>query len=269
MKILKIALLILSLVMIMTSCSKKQTSSEATDETTGETTSSNVVVDGYELQIEYYSELLTSLQDDMSELKADKFMLEANYKAEIEELKKEIDELKKSSSSGTNSGSSAGTNNGTSGGTNSGTSGGTNSGNTTNGNVDHNVYPEQFDPTATELLYKYEVINKKLTITEYIGNKLSAKIPQTVDGISIRKIGDDAFKNSNLQSVVIADGIEEIGWFAFWGCSSLKSIEIPPSVTLVGYGAFEYCSPSLTIICEKGSYIDIYAQSWGIRVEYK
>ena len=240
MKILKMALLILSLALIMSACSKKQASSETANETIG----SNLLIDSYELQIKYYSELLTSLQDDLSELKADKFMLEYNYKAEIEALKQEIDGLKQHSNSGTSGGNSQ------------------------NGNDNHDVYPEQLEPTVREDLYKYEVIDQKMTLTEYIGDRTSIKIPQAADGVKISKIGDDAFKSSAVQEVVISNGIEEIGWFAFSGCSSLKTIEIPSSVASVGYGAFEYCSPSLTIICEKGSYIDIYAQSWGIRVEY-
>lgn len=236
MKVIKIAFLILSLTLIMSSCSKNEESRE--------TTSSNLIIDSYELQIKYYSELLTSLQNDLSELKADKFMIECSYKAEIEALKQEIDGLKQHSSSGTSDGNSQ------------------------NGSDNRDVYPEDFSQTSVDVLYEYEVIDQKLTITEYLGDKVSIEISRAVDGINIAKIGDEAFKNSAVQSVVIPDGIEEIGWFAFFGCASLKTIKIPSSVTSVGYGAFDYCSPTLTIICEKGSYIDSYAQSWGLRVEY-
>lgn len=236
MKIIKITLLILSFAVIMSSCSKKQQNNEPID--------SNLIIDNYEIQIKYYTELLTSLQNDLSELKADKFMLECSYKSEIEALKQEIDGLRQHSNSGTSGGNSQ------------------------NGNDNHDVYPEDFGQTSLEVLYKYEVIDQKLTITEYIGSKTSIQIPALKNDIKVFGIGDEAFKNSSLQDVVIANGVEEIGWFAFSGCASLKSIKIPSSVTSVGYGAFQYCSPSLTIICEKGSYIDTYAQSWGIRVEY-
>ena len=236
MKIIKIALLILSLALVMSSCSKKEQNNESNN--------SNLIIDSYELQIKYYTELLTSLQNDLSDLKADKFILECSYKSEIEVLKQEIDRLKPHSNSGTSGGNSQ------------------------NGNDKYDVYPEEFEQTTLEALYRYEVIDQKLTITEYTGNKASIQISAFSNGIKVLAIGDDAFKNSAVQSIVIPDGVEEIGWFAFSGCASLQSIKIPSSVTSVGYGAFQYCSPSLTIICEKGSYIDSYAQSWGIRVEY-
>jgi len=39
---------------------------------------------------------------------------------------------------------------------------------------------------------------------------------------------------SNLSSVTISTGVEEIGKAAFWGCSQLTSIIIPDSVTTIG-----------------------------------
>jgi hypothetical protein len=48
---------------------------------------------------------------------------------------------------------------------------------------------------------------------------------------------------------------------------ALSEITIPTSVTDIGYGAFDHCSHSLTIICEKDSYIEAYATSWGIKAE--
>ncbi|MBQ5648141.1 MAG: leucine-rich repeat protein, partial [Alistipes sp.] len=64
--------------------------------------------------------------------------------------------------------------------------------------------------------------------------------------------------NANLISNTYADGqgvmvfdkpITEIGWVAFKGCSSLKSITIGNSVTSIGYEAFSGCTSlkSITI----------------------
>ncbi|MCH5147855.1 MAG: leucine-rich repeat domain-containing protein [Clostridiales bacterium] len=45
-------------------------------------------------------------------------------------------------------------------------------------------------------------------------------------------------KNSKIPS----DGsVDNIGYYAFYGCRELKNIEIPDSVTYIGQGAFAYC----------------------------
>ena len=47
---------------------------------------------------------------------------------------------------------------------------------------------------------------------------------------------------NEIKSVVIEDGVTNIGFSAFEVCSSLTSITIPDSVTSIGEGAFEECS---------------------------
>ena len=47
---------------------------------------------------------------------------------------------------------------------------------------------------------------------------------------------------------------------AFQNCSKLKYVRIPPTVTSISDTAFMNC-PNLTIICDKGSYADTWAQS--------
>ncbi|MCQ2198955.1 MAG: leucine-rich repeat domain-containing protein [Paludibacteraceae bacterium] len=44
------------------------------------------------------------------------------------------------------------------------------------------------------------------------------------------------------QNTVIPNSVTTIGEWAFWGCTSLTSIEIPNSVTTIGMGAFSDCS---------------------------
>ena len=62
----------------------------------------------------------------------------------------------------------------------------------------------------------------------------------------VTNIGTCAFCSCNsLMSVTIPSSVTSIGFYAFYGCSSLASITIPNSVTVIGPSAFEDCD-SLT-----------------------
>ena len=72
--------------------------------------------------------------------------------------------------------------------------------------------------------------------------------PRSPEGDLVTRIGERAFSNcSDINSVVIPDGVVEIGEDSFSYCSSLTSVFIPESVTRIGNGAFCGCS-SLTSI---------------------
>lgn len=52
------------------------------------------------------------------------------------------------------------------------------------------------------------------------------------------------YGDKNIKKVIIKDGVKNIGGHAFERCSRLESIEIPNSVTEIGWGAFKDCSLS-------------------------
>lgn len=59
------------------------------------------------------------------------------------------------------------------------------------------------------------------------------------EGVKI--IDEGAFNNNTaLQSIDIPDSVTKIGYYAFGECTSLQSINIPDSVTEVGGGAFRF-----------------------------
>ncbi|GIP30817.1 leucine-rich repeat protein [Paenibacillus sp. J2TS4] len=76
------------------------------------------------------------------------------------------------------------------------------------------------------------------TITGYTGTEVNVVIPSKIQGVSVLKIGDNAFKEKQLQSVVIPNSVTSIGNFAFLG-NQLLSIDIPDSVNSIGGHAFQ------------------------------
>lgn len=103
-----------------------------------------------------------------------------------------------------------------------------------------------------------------VSIVGCTGEEEKIDIPSEIDGSPVISIGEGAFKNCGAAKITVPDSVVEIDWFAFADCESLYEIYLPPSVTHIGHGAFDRCSSSLVIKCEKGSYAERYAKSWGI-----
>ena len=62
-------------------------------------------------------------------------------------------------------------------------------------------------------------------------------IPSNVDGFIVTSIGDKAFRDNGLTSVIIPDGVTSIGEQAFRD-NQLTSVTIPDGVTSIGDLAF-------------------------------
>ena len=73
-------------------------------------------------------------------------------------------------------------------------------------------------------------------------------IPSTYNGGKVVGIAENGFKDcENLQSIIIPNGITDIGDYAFKNCTSLVTINIPDSVTSIGNEAFYECSSIVEI----------------------
>ena len=132
-------------------------------------------------------------------------------------------------------------------------------------NNNTNVGSEQ-ENTFNEIKPEFEYIKQDggITITKYNGSSTSVQIPNLIEQTPVTKIAENAFAETKIKSVTIPSSCVEIDWFAFYGCFSLTTVYIPSRVEVIGYGAFDSCSKSMTIYCEDGSYAQKYAQSFGI-----
>lgn len=78
-------------------------------------------------------------------------------------------------------------------------------------------------------------------------------IPSTYNGKPVKAIGENAFGyDKNLYSIIIPEGITEIGLAALRNCNNLSSITVPDSVTDIGNYAFYGCSKLTSITIPKG-----------------
>ncbi|WPK13746.1 leucine-rich repeat protein [Lysinibacillus louembei] len=77
-----------------------------------------------------------------------------------------------------------------------------------------------------------------LTITGYQGNPPeNLVIPEEIDGFNVTRIGNEAFKNANLQSVTLPSTLTWVSEQAFRG-NQLSNIVIPDTVSYIGQFAF-------------------------------
>ncbi|MBR6635004.1 MAG: leucine-rich repeat domain-containing protein, partial [Clostridia bacterium] len=106
--------------------------------------------------------------------------------------------------------------------------------------------------------WTYTVSNDIATITKYNGLNTSITLPTSLGGYPVKHVGYSSFKdNISISSVVIPEGIETIGDYAFLNCSYLKSVKIPKSIKNIGTGSysggcFENCIRLETVTLTEG-----------------
>jgi hypothetical protein len=83
----------------------------------------------------------------------------------------------------------------------------------------------------------------------------SVTIPETIDGLQVTSIGDNAFYSDSITSIACGTNVTSIGEFAFASCL-LTNLSIPNSITIIGSFAFSSCY-SLTNITIPSSLTNI------------
>ena len=105
-----------------------------------------------------------------------------------------------------------------------------------------------FAETTTDELFDYLVSSNYITITKYRGSQEQVIIPETIDGLPVLEIGNDAFTGNQVIKKVTANSVTiiqdgritpaliTVGSFAY--CSNLTEI-IMPTLQTVGILAFK------------------------------
>ena len=78
-------------------------------------------------------------------------------------------------------------------------------------------------------------------IISYIGNLTEVFIPEYLNEQKVSIIGEKAFRNTNIRSVVIPDSVEIIEDYAFYDCGYLETVVMGDNVKTVGNYAFADC----------------------------
>ena len=114
------------------------------------------------------------------------------------------------------------------------------------GNSVQEVYAAQSD---TDIFGTSDNEDGTVTIIEYYGTEESLTIPAYIDGKKVTKIGENVFSyDGKLKTVVISEGIEAIGKYAFYNCKVLEKVQLPDSLKSIEAGAFAGCKVLTQII---------------------
>ena len=117
--------------------------------------------------------------------------------------------------------------------------------------------------------YRYrELEDGTLEITGYQGNDTELVIPAEIGGKCVTSIVDRAFYGcSSLTSIELPAGLTSIGRYAFLYCSSLTGIELPAGLTSIGDSTFSGCD-DLVLLVYKSSYAEKYSKKYSLNYRY-
>ena len=114
------------------------------------------------------------------------------------------------------------------------------------------------DTIMTEDRFLYEIrSDDTIEITGYLGPLMDIVIPASIDGRPVRSIGEEAFSwahcnRTELESVVIPEGVTKIGVRAFWAVHSIREISLPSTIAEIEDQAFTYCTGLTALVIPDG-----------------
>lgn len=111
--------------------------------------------------------------------------------------------------------------------------------------------PQLEENPKTDFEYEVSDDGTKVYITKYIGTSQNVVVPAQIDGLPVAslkatldesgRIYKGPFAGSNVQTVVLPEGLQGIGTAAFSDCSQLTRVTFPKSLWSLSISAFENC----------------------------
>lgn len=88
-----------------------------------------------------------------------------------------------------------------------------------------------------------DVYEKGVCLQKYFGDPTAViEVPKVIDGWPVTRIGDKCFENMKfIEKVILPDTVENLGYRAFYGCSSLTDINLPDSLQSTDGWTFAHC----------------------------
>ena len=114
--------------------------------------------------------------------------------------------------------------------------------------------------------WRYTVADGEATVTGYSGREKAVSVPDSLDGYPVTVIGRAAFYRASFETVSLPPTVREIGWWAFYGAKSLKTLTLFDGLQRVEFGAFLNC-PSLREVELPSTVCYIGADAFGVRCE--
>ena len=94
-----------------------------------------------------------------------------------------------------------------------------------------------------KILFEYTEYEDYIEITGYTGSDSEVIIPSEINGLTVTKIGSEAFSGcTNITSITMPDTIVSVGFMAFLECSNLSTIKLSNKLETIGAFAFKWCS---------------------------
>lgn len=94
--------------------------------------------------------------------------------------------------------------------------------------------------------FSCEVLSESIKITGYTGVSLNVTIPDSIviggTVYPVTEIGEYAFEESAIESIIIPSGVTKISEGAFYNCDGLTEVTVPESVSDIGLYAFDDCN---------------------------
>lgn len=125
----------------------------------------------------------------------------------------------------------------------------------------------------TDNKWKYVVLDDdSVEITEYTGDSKNLEIPKKIKNHTVTSIGIAAFYNSSVEKVTFPDTVKTIGWWAFYNCEELCTVNLNEGLNTIKQGAFMNCPKLNSVYIPSTVYTideDVFAVNSTTTKDYK